>query len=156
MGLSDEFWMLRHHLAPGGVIKRAARWCGTAAAWIPTSTIFADVVPGMETIQCQQSDCVAAVAAGGCFYYMRGLNCFFSEAPTKAECLQRGKTPSGGYLDCIDPECIRMETELQLDLVEQRTVDAHAVWNYEHGNRADPHFPVEADVALYRVAGIKP
>ena len=155
IGLSDEFWMLRNHLAPGGVVKKDCRLVWVGRSMDTDIHNFQDVVPEMEGIRCQERDCLADIAKGGCFYYMRGLNCFYSEAPTKPECLQRGKTPTGGYLDCIDPECVRVETSLQLELIEQRTVDVHSVWNYEHGQPPDPHFPVEADVGLYRVVKVK-
>jgi hypothetical protein len=155
MGLSDEFWMLRNNLAPGGVVKTECKLVWVGRSMDTDIHNFEDVVPGMEGIRCQERDCLADIAKGGCFYYMRGLNCFFSETRTKRECLQEGKTPTGGYLECIDPECVRVETSLRLELVEQRTVDVHTVWNYERRTPFDPHFPLAADVALYRVIGLK-
>ena len=154
IGLSDEFWMLRNHLAPGGVVEKNCKLVWVGRNMDTDIHDFEDVVPGMEGVRCPQTDCLAEVARGGCFYYMRGLNCFYSETPTKPECRAEGKTPGEGYWDCIDPDCVRVEGSLQLDLVEQRTVDVHSVWNYEHDN-ADPHFPLQADVALYRVVGMK-
>ena len=152
MGLSDEFWMLRNHLAPNGVVDTECKLVWVGRNMDTDIHNFEDVVPGMEGIRCQERDCLAEIAKGGCFYYMRGLNCFYSETPTKLDCLREGKTPTGGYLACIDPECVRVETALQLDLVEQRTVDVHTVWNYDHG-AGEPHYPLAADVALYSVVG---
>lgn len=154
-GLSDEFWMLRNNLAPGGVVKEECELVWVGRSMDTDIHNFAEVLPGIEGIRCQQRDCLADIAKGGCFYYMRGLNCFYSEEPTKPECIQHGKTSTGGYMDCIDPDCVRVETSLELDLVEQRTVDVHAVWNYERGTPPDPHFPFAADVGLYRVVGLK-
>jgi hypothetical protein len=155
MGVSDEFWMLRNNLAPGGVVETECKLVWVGRNMDTDIHNFEDVVPGMEGIRCQDRDCLADIAKGGCFYYMRGLNCFYSETPTKPECQSQGKTHTGGYLDCIDPECVRVETSLRLDLLEQRTVDVHTVWNYERGTPPDPHFPVAADIALYRVIGLK-
>ncbi len=154
-GLTDEFWMLRNHLAPGGVVKTECKLVWVGRNMDTDIHSFEQILPGMEGIRCDQRDCLADIAKGGCFYYMRGLNCFHSDEPTAPECEQRGKTPSGGYFDCIIPECVRVETALHLDLIEQRTVDVHSVWNYEHGHPTDPHYPIEADVGLYRVTGVK-
>jgi hypothetical protein len=154
-GLSDEFWMLRNNLAPGGIVKKECELVWVGRSMDTDIQNFADVLPGIEGIRCQERDCLADIAQGGCFYYMRGLNCFYSEEPTKLQCREHGKTSTGGYMDCIDPECVRVETSLELELVEQRTVDVHAVWNYERGMPPTPHFPFAADVALYRIVGLK-
>jgi hypothetical protein len=154
-GLSDEFWMLRNNLAPRGIVKSECQLVWVGRRMDTDIHNFEDVVPGMKGIQCQERDCLADIAKGGCFYYMRGLNCFYSEEPTKRECLQHGKTSTGGYMDCIDPQCVQVETSLELELVEQRTVDVHSIWNYERGTPPDPHFPIAADVGLYRVVGLK-
>jgi hypothetical protein len=154
-GLSEEFWMLRNNLAPGGDVREECKLVWVGRSMDTDIHNFEDVVPGMEGIRCQERDCLADIAKGGCFYYMRGLNCFYSEELTKPECRQHGKTSSGGYMDCIDPECVRVETSLELDLVEQRTVDVQSIWNYERGTPPEPHFPIAADVGLYRVVGLK-
>jgi hypothetical protein len=151
--LSDEFWMLRNNLAPAGAANKECELVWVGRAMDTDIHDFADVLPELEGIRCQERDCLADIAKGGCFYYMRGLNCFYSPEETKPECVRHGKTSSGGYMDCIDPECARIESSLQLDLVEQRTVDVLSIYN-DRGE-PDPFFPIAADIGLYRVLGLK-
>lgn len=154
-GLSDEFWMLRNNLAPGGRVAKECKLVWFGRSMDTDIHNFEDVLPGMEGIRCQERDCLADIATGGCFYYMRGLSCFYSQERTKPECLQHGRTSAGGYFDCIDPECARVERSLELELVEQRTVDVMSVFSTGHGTVPDPYFPLAADVGLYRIVGLK-
>src|SRR5262249_55243132 len=139
--------------APRGVVDTACELVWVGRSMDTDMHDFADVLPGIEGIRCQERDCLADVAKGGCFYYIRGLNCFYSPMGTKPNCVRIGKSSVGGYMDCIDPQCARIESSLELDLVEQRTVDVLTVYN----DRGRPHssFPMEADIGLYRVLGLK-
>jgi hypothetical protein len=150
--VTDEFWMLRNHLAPGGAVNKD---CTLLSFGRPMDTDihdFAQVLPGMASTHCEQDDCVRIASEGGCLYYLRSLSCYFSEVRTPSECLERGRTPAGDLFACIDPRCARLESALELSTVEERTVDLYAVF---HGLPDRPQWPRVVDIGLYRVLGVR-
>lgn len=155
IGITDEFWMLRNHLAPAGLVKTECKLMWVSQNMDTDLSNFEQVVPGIKGVMCDRQDCLAEAAAGGCIYYFRGINCFHSWPPTTPECLASGKTATGGYFDCIKAKCVEIESGLDLELVEQRTVDVHSVFSFEHTTPFEAHFPLQADVGLYRVLGVK-
>jgi hypothetical protein len=96
---------------------------------------FSQVLPGMRSTHCEQEDCVRLVSEGGCFYYVRSLNCYFSEVGTPAPCFERGRTPAGDVFACINPRCAQ--------------VDIFAAFPWS------PFWPRFADIGLYRVQGLR-
>ena len=148
-GLSEEFWMLRDHLAPGGDVVDG---CALLAVGRNMDTDICDlsqVLPGMPTIHCEQEDCERIVSEGGCFYYLRALNCFYAPLRLPPECRERGRTPAGDHFACMDPRCTELERNLVLSPVEERTVAVRGVF---HG--PPDSWPEVADIGLYRVTGI--
>jgi hypothetical protein len=151
--LVEEFSMLRRNLAPRGVVNRECRLVWVGRARDTDLHNFDQVLPGMRGIQCQQSDCLAEVKGDGCFYYMRGLNCFSWDGHLPPACLETGSTPSGAYFDCILPECRRVERSLKLSKVEERTVDVRTAWDIR---KEDASYPFLAKLGLYRIDGLAP
>lgn len=147
--LTDEFWMLRKQLAPGGEVRSGCTLMALGGQNDTDLTDFAEVLPGMSLVRCEQDDCVRAASRGGCLYYLRSLRCFFRERWTPLPCVERGRTAAGDVFSCMDPRCVRIEQELELSLVEERNVDVHAAF-------PDPRFPRTADIGLYRVVDAKP
>jgi hypothetical protein len=148
--VTDEFWMLRNHLAPDGAVKTGCTLLSVGRPMDTDICDFAQVVPGMKTMRCEFEDCARLVSDGGCFYYLRSLNCFHAEAGLPAQCLARGRTPEGDLVPCMDPRCVELERALALEAVEERTVDFRNVF---HGL---PHsWPDFADIGLYRVIGAR-
>ena len=150
--VTEEFWMLRNHLAPGGAVRRE---CKLLALGRPMDTDihdFAQVLPGITMHYCEREDCLAAAAAGGCVYYLRSLNCFFSEIQAPPQCIERGRTATGDILPCLDPRCAELEKTLLLAPVEERTTDVHPVF---HGPPGHPQWPRVADIALFEVNGVR-
>jgi len=150
--VTDEFWMLRNHLAPGGIVNTE---CTLLWFWGPMDTDihdFGQVLPGMPSIHCDRDDCERSVSAGGCFYYVRSLNCYSGEGQMPAECLARGRMPSGDRAPCMDPRCVRLERALALSTIEERTVDLYAVF---HGVPEQPPRPRSVDIGLFQVLGVR-
>lgn len=150
--VTEEFWMLRNHLAPGGVVNPD---CALLFVGRPMDTDihnFRQVLPAMEMIHCEEVDCVDRVSRGGCFYYLRNLNCFYDEVLTPPECFENGRTPAGDVFACIDPRCAQLERVLELSPVEERTVDLYAAFR---GNPRFPRWPRNVNIALYKVQGIR-
>jgi hypothetical protein len=150
--VTDEFWMLRNNLAPGGVVNRQCVLLSLGRSMDTDIHDFGQVLPGMPILRCEQEDCVGIVSRGGCFYYVRNLNCFFREAQTPPECLARGRTPAGDLFACMDPVCVRLEKALELSPVEERTVDLYAVF---HDLPGRPQWPRNVDIGLYKVLGVR-
>ena len=150
--VTDEFWMLRNHLAPGGAVNTECTLLSVGRLMDTDIHNFSQVLPGMTTAHCEQEDCVRRVSDAGCFYYLRSLNCYFAEVETPPECQDRGRTPAGDLFACIDPECARLEHALERSPVEERTVDMYALF---HGLAEQPQWPRTADIGLYRVLGVR-
>jgi hypothetical protein len=151
--VTDEFWMLRDHLAPGGVVNPECTLLFVGRSMDTDIHDFAQVLPGMTTLHCEQDECVRLVSRGGCFYYVRSINCHYSEVRTPPECRESGRTPAGDLFACLDPRCVQLETALQLAPVEERTVDVHAAF---HGSPGRPQWPRSAEIGLYKVLGLRP
>jgi hypothetical protein len=150
--VTDEFWMLRNHLAPGGRVKTD---CALMFVSRPMDTDihdFGQVLPGITRIHCEQEDCAGIAARDGCFYYLRSLNCFFAEVETPRECVERGRTPAGDLFACMDPRCVQLEKTLELEPIEERTVDLYAVF---HGYPQRPQWPRNVDIGLFKVLGAR-
>ena len=150
--VTDEFWMLRNQLAPGGVVNRDCTLLAFGRTMDTDIHNFEQVLPGMTVVRCEQEDCVGIASAGGCFYYLRDLSCYFAEDVTPPECIERGRTPAGDLFACIDPRCAQLERALELSPVEERTVDLYAVFN---GLPDRPQSPRIVDIGLYRVIRAK-
>jgi hypothetical protein len=144
--------MLRNHLAPGGVVNTDCTLMAFGRNMDTDIHNFAQVLPAMGMARCEQEDCVAVAARGGCVYYLRSLSCYFFDPVVPPECLERGRTPSGDHFPCIDPQCARLERELELAPVEERTVNLFAVFN---GLPERPQSPRFVDIGLYRVVRAK-
>jgi hypothetical protein len=144
--------MLRNHLAADGSAD------GDCALLFVGSTMdtdihnFEQVLPGMPMVHCESRDCVDLVSDGGCFYYLRNLNCFFSESEIPRECFEHGKTPDAGCAKCLRPRCRDLERSLRLSSVDERTVDVYAAFR---GDPRWPRWPKKADIALYKVLGVR-
>jgi hypothetical protein len=104
----------------------------------------------MRWIHCEQEDCERIVPDGGCFHYLRSLNCFYDPLGHPPECRERGRTPAGHHFACMDPRCTELERKLELSAVEERTVTMRGVF---HGPANS--WPEVADIGLYRVIGVK-
>jgi hypothetical protein len=150
--VTDEFWLLRNRLAPGGAVITGCTLLSYGRSMDTDIHDFGQVLPGMRVIRCEQEDCVSAARRGGCLYYLRSLNCFHFEWQTPAECLERGRTPAGDLFACMEPQCARLESTLDLTLVEERTVDLQAVF---HGLPERPQWPRTVDIALFKVVGVR-
>ena len=150
--VTDEFWMLRNHLAPGGVVNSECTLLSVGRSMDTDIHNFEHVLPGMKVIPCEHYDCVRAVSPGGCFYYVRNLNCYFNEIRTPSDCVDRGRTATGDVYACLDPHCGQLEKALELSPVEERTVDFEGVF---YDSRERPHWPRQADIGLYKVLGVR-
>jgi hypothetical protein len=145
--VTDEFWMLRNQLAPSGVVKTECTLLSVGSTMDTDIHDFSQVLPGMTFTHCEQEDCVRLVAEGGCFYYLRSLNCYLVEGGTPPACREHGRTPAGDVFPCLHPRCAQLEQDLELATVEERTVDTRPVF--------PPSRPRWVDIGLYRVLGVK-
>lgn len=142
--LTDEFWMLREQLAPGGKVKQGCSLLSLGAREDTDLCDFSQVLPGMRFVRCEHEDCLRIASESGCYYYLRSLNCFYRKGGTPLQCRERGRTASGDHLPCMDPRCVQIESALGLSLVEERRVDVHGAF-------PDIAYPRTADLGLYRV-----
>jgi hypothetical protein len=134
--VTDEFWMLRNHLAPGGVVNTE---CPLLFVSRPLDTDihdFGQVLPGIRRSIATRT--IASTAcSGGCFYYLRSLNCFFAEArhlwiASSAVGQQRGPLSIWTRAACTSNE------SWSSNPLEERTVDLYAVF---HGHPDRPQWP---------------
>jgi hypothetical protein len=125
--------------------------------------------PLMRVLTCRGTDCIKAVSNGGCFYYLRSASSLLWGNP-EAACSKEG-TPEERYRSqCLTPEAVMLETELQLEPVDIRT-GKYRDFLYDqprpllrifmdalHANfQPDaPHFsPPSVELGLFRVKGLK-
>jgi hypothetical protein len=142
--VSEEFWMLRNHLAPRGIVDTRCTLLSFEPQVDSDIRHFSQVLPGMTTIQCERQDCARLASEDGCFFFLRPIGCYSFESGTRPECLEHGRPT----LPCIQPRCFQLEGELQLSAIEEHTVDAEAMF----GN--SPWLPKKLDIGLYRVDGV--
>jgi hypothetical protein len=150
--VTDEFWMLRNHLAPEGVVNQHCALMFVGSTMDTDIHDFAQVLPGMDMIRCERDDCVRAASQDGCFYYLRSLNCYFSESVISTDCFDRGRTPAGDLMPCLRPRCADLEEALELSPLEEKTVDVYAAFR---GDPRWPRWPRSADIGLYKVLGVR-
>jgi hypothetical protein len=148
--VTDEFWMLRNHLAPGGAVQRDCALMFVGSTMDTDIHDFGQVLPGMPMIRCEQEDCLRVASHGGCLYYLRNINCYSSAPVSPPECVERGRTPAGDLFPCLDPRCVQLERSLELSPIEERTVDLYAAFR---GSAKWPRWPRKVDIGLYRVMG---
>jgi hypothetical protein len=145
---NEEYALIRRHLASPG--NRAAD-CAlltlneNVALDIDLHT-FRPVVPAMQTVDCHRADCVAALQAGGCYYYVRSAACYFHEQGVAPECAATGANPAGDRLPCMNHACASFERAVELEDVERRTIDILRTFPNRRTN-----YPQEAEVGLFRV-----
>jgi hypothetical protein len=151
--LTEEFWMLRDHLAPGGHVTKGCTLLSFGKRMDVDVHDMVQVLPGMNVVHCEDHDCRGPAAAGGCVYWVRSLACFHDDVETKPACAERGQTADGGVLPCLEPRCAEIERSLDLSPVDERTVDVRAVWSFAP---AAEHFPATVQIGLYRVRGVRP
>jgi hypothetical protein len=141
--ITDEFWLLRSHLAPNGVVEPECTLLAFGRQMDSDFHDFRQIVPGTHWVRCENQDCAQTRIDSECVYYLRSLNCYNAEKAT-GRCLDQGSQPEGDRSSCLDPRCARLEGSLALSVVEERTTDLHAAFR----NDVWPHF---VDIGLYRV-----
>lgn len=146
--LTDEFWMLRRRLAPGGEVEPGCALLSVGRRRDTDIQELGQIVPGMRSVHCEHDDCIRIASEGGCFYYVRSVNCFFFESGTPLACRLYGETSTGSVAECLDARCARIERELVLAPLEERTVDVDAAF-------PDPQMPQTATIGVYRVLGVR-
>ncbi len=147
--VTEEFWMLRKHLAVNGTVKKE---CTLLVVGRPMDTDicnFGQVLPGMTIVHCEKEDCVRLAAEDRCFYYLRSLNCFYAEAEVATHCEERTQSATGRILPCTDPRCMELERKLRLSAVDVRTVAFKDVFFGSPNS-----WPERADIGLYHVTGV--
>jgi hypothetical protein len=145
---NEEYALIRRHLAsPGNRATDCALMTlnENVALDIDLHT-FRPVVPAMQTIDCHRTDCVAAVQAGGCYYYVRSAACYFHDRGVAAECAATGATAAGDRLACMNQACASFERAVELEDVERLTIDLLRTFPNRSAN-----YPQEAEVGLFRV-----
>jgi hypothetical protein len=141
---TEEYELVRSHLAPGGVPQAA---CALMTFNAIGSDIdihdFGQVVPGVKILDCRRIDCVSELSNGGCVYYVRSAACYLNESGVPAACAEGGVTETGDRLACMNERCASFEKSVELQPVETRTIDIRNTFN------TDWRYP--AEVGLFRV-----
>jgi hypothetical protein len=150
---TDEYALVRNHLAPGGVPLSACTLLTLNMDFVGDLDIhdFGQVVPGVRVLDCRRHDCLGALARGGCFYYIRSAACYYHVDGVPPECAMTGMLPDGDPLPCLNETSRRFEQSLHLDAIETRTVDIYR--SFQDRRR---YSPLTAPVTLYRARTPQP
>lgn len=145
---TEEYELVRGELAPNGKVA-------TACPLMTFNTIggadvdihdFRQVVPGVRVLNCTQTDCLAELSSGGCFYYVRSAACYFHETGIPRECVATGMNAAGDRLPCLNERSAAFERSVELQPVAVRTIDIRATF----ADRT-PNYPEKAEVGLFLV-----
>ena len=142
---TEEYDLVRTHLAPGGVPARDCRLMTFKAADDEDVHDFGVVVPGMTVLDCRSLDCLAELSTGGCFYYLRSAACYFHDTGVPAACAAAGEI-GGDRFVCLNGPSAAFEESVDLQPVEVRTIDIRNTFPEWSRN-----YPKRADIGLFRV-----
>jgi len=140
-----EYELVRSHLAPGGTPRTdcVLMTFNSHVAGDVDLHDFAQVVPGVQTLDCQRVDCVARLSSGGCIYYVRSAACYLDARGGPAACIGAGVSENGAGRDCLNPACASFERAVELHPIEIQTIDIRNAFN------TDWRYP--AQVGLFAV-----
>lgn len=146
---TEEYDLVRRHLVPGGVPVSDCRVLVFSSIVPQDIDIhdFRQVVPELPVVDCQRTDCVAALTQGECFYYVRAAGAYFHPAGVPEACSENGVGAGGDRLSCLNQPSAALERAVVLEPVEVRTIDILPTFPDRKAN-----YPARAEVGLFRVA----
>jgi hypothetical protein len=169
---NEEYDLVRSHLGPGGnppsgppnvIVQSEPSRSGSAK--LPPTTghcslltcnqvagqdvdihDFGHVVPGMTIVDCLRNDCVATVAGGGCFYYVRSAGCYFHSAGIPPSCAGDQAAAPVDPQRCLTAPIATFEQSVLLQPIEMRRIDLLRTF----GERSQ-NYPKQVLVGLFKV-----
>lgn len=145
---TEEYDLLRRHLVHNGVVRSECTLLAFNSNVACDADIhdFTPVVLGMKVLDCRRSDCLAAVAAGGCIFYVRSVAGYYHDDEVPASCSASGITESGDRLACMHPLTAAFERAVKLTPIEARSLDIHGTFP-----ELAKHYPQRAEIGLFQV-----
>ncbi len=150
---TEEYDLLRRHLVRNGVARSECTLLAfnfNVACDVDIHD-FTPALPGMKVQDCRASDCLAAVAEGGCFFYMRSVAGYYHDDAAPAACRTSGITESGDRLPCLNRPTAAFERAVKLTPVETRSIDIHGTFS-----ELTEHYPQKAEIGLFLVGTVLP
>ena len=145
---TEEYELVRRHLAPGGVPARhcTLATCDTSLVGDADIHDFAQVVPGVKVLACHGADCLTELSSDECVYYVRSVACYFHPAGVPLGCASAGIGAEGEGLGCLSERSASFERSVELEPVEVRTLDVLGTFAASRRN-----YPQRAQIGLFRV-----
>jgi len=145
---NEEYDLVRSHLAPGGSPPTdcSLLTCNQVPAQDIDIHDFGHVVPGMKIVDCLRDDCVATVASGGCYYYVRSAGCYFHSAGIPPGCAVSQVTEPVDPQRCLIEPVASFEQSVELQPIEIRSIDILRTFAERSQN-----YPKQARVGLFKV-----